>query len=149
MRVAGQLWCPFQNCEHIIDNLGALWYKSAVPQLLGYMWFVPFVQLLCVPFVQLLCIPSPQGIHKNKSCTKGTNHIHPRKPWYNYYMSQGILLGPEISYCQSLGHLGISQDVPSSDNHLSQVQVVPRRPWDISGYPGMSQALTITCPKSK
>jgi len=33
MRAPWQLWCPFQNCEHIISS--ALWYKSAV----GCMWF--------------------------------------------------------------------------------------------------------------
>ena len=53
-------------------------------------------------------------------------------------MSQGILLGPGTSDYQSLGYLRISRDVPSSDNHLSQVQVIPRIPWDILGYPMMS-----------
>ena len=56
---------------------------------------------------------------------------------------------------------------PSSGNHLSQVQAVLRIPWDFPGYPGMSQlqlvwqeylypgpammsqALEITCPRSK
>jgi len=48
------------------------------------------------------------------------------------------LVGPGTGDCQSVGHLGISPDVPSSDNHLSLVQVVPTIPWDIPGYPEMS-----------
>jgi len=37
---------------------GALWYKSAVPWLLGCMCFVPFVQFYVFPRA------SPSGIHK-------------------------------------------------------------------------------------
>jgi len=47
------------------------------------------------------------------------------------------LLGPRTRDCQSFGHPGISQDVPSYSNHLSQVQVE---------YPGTSRDIP-RCPR--
>jgi len=64
MSVAGQLWYPFQNCEHIIDTL-SLWYKSTVPWLLGVCDLYP----LCSFY-------HPRGIHKTAL-----------RPWHNYYIT--------------------------------------------------------------
>jgi len=56
--------------------------------------------------------------------------------------------GPGTRDCQSLGHPWMSRDVPGSWDYLDLGQEITRA-WDIPGYPKMSQAMAITCPRSK
>ena len=58
------------------------WYKSAVPWASVGVWVCTLRVVICI----VICIPSGFALGNTYNYTQGTNPIHPRSPWYNYYM---------------------------------------------------------------